>query len=177
MRFLTMFSVATLFVIGLLAGCSVFNTAGAASLRLAENSDGGGKSCSITLPEPNEAALPDDPEYPDHKYHKWDLDYMPGCDYDVYSYFSLDNAPSAAIFEFHSDEGCKREGSTHNEWWYGVQTYKQPTTTGWISIPTLNAHKVGDIVKAGVKMVRHHYDFGDIKAELECVRYYVSKRP
>lgn len=167
MRYSIRLAMVSIFVFAMLSGCRELYAMG--SIKLAENADGGGRTCTIPFPDP-------DPAGKKHYYNLWDMNAV-GCHDDVYSYFLLSNAPSVAKVEFNSDYGCKRSGSTHNEWWYDIETYKHNMTTGWISIASLNGVEVGEIVKAGVKLIVKHHDFGDIEAELECLTIRVSPLP
>lgn len=163
MNYSMRFVVGSIIAMALLSGCSGSNTEALhqGSIKFAANADGGGSSCSIPFSDV-------DVNLNKNKY---------GCEDDVYSYFMLDSAPSAALIHLNSDVGCPRGPSSLREWRFDLKTIKHPTTTPWISIRSLNATETGAIVKAGVILVKKHFDWGDIDAELECVELRVSPLP
>jgi len=134
-------------------------------IRFAENMDGGGQSCAIPIKE--------------GRYNLKDKNYA--CDDDVFSYFSFDAAPSAVRVRLHSDFNtgfeCNWKGGTGNDWTFDINTTKNPTTTGWISIASLRGQPEGTVVTPGVRMGRWQYRSGDIEAELECVSIHPSPLP
>jgi hypothetical protein len=167
MNYLTRLGVFTLWFCGFVVGAGTTSDAIAAgNLRLAENSDGGGRSCSIPIPPPTPKDKP--------KHYNLADGAEAGCSDDDYSYFMLDNVPSTTLIGFSPDVDCPRDWSSGNNWFFQIKMYKQPTTTTWISILSLKGHKPGEIVKAGVMMGAEFYRSGDVDEELECVVFEVS---
>ncbi|ANC82827.1 hypothetical protein [Pseudomonas putida] len=87
------------------------------------------------------------------------------CKNDTISYFKFNNVPSTTTVTFKSD-GCN---DSEYDWRFVVKTTKQPTTTGWMSIEELNAHREGDPVTAGLELIKHVYNHGNIRGKLSCV--------
>jgi len=87
------------------------------------------------------------------------------CKNDTYSYFRLDNVPSATKIVFYSEGDCKKRP----DWSFTVLTYKHPTTTKMLAIPDLNNREEGTIVAAGVLLKKKYYDHGNIPGKLSCV--------
>lgn len=121
-----------------------------------ENGEPGKQQCSI-------------PIYPDSKkaynFRSDDTD----CNNDVHSFFRIENAPSALIFQLRSDAKlgekgeCRADSDSH--WIYTLRTTRQPTTTGWISIPGLKGRSPKDIVDIGG--VRFESEWNDNTVPLE----------
>lgn len=129
-------------------------------IKLAENPDGGGKSCSIPMSS-----------------QVWNLDHTPGCNGDDYSYFMLDNVPSAALIRLESDFSCPKQDTSGNAWWFELETIKHPTTTIWISIASLKQQPDGKIIYPGLRLNTSYYRRGDLVAELECLEIEMSDLP
>lgn len=169
MKYSTSFVAASIFAAGLLGG---YRESGAEEsmpngiLKMAEQPDGGGRSCSIPI-----------------KNGKWNLnDGEFGCSSDDYNYFKLDNSPSAVIIRFTSDGShggteCRWDGYAGNDWAFDIDTYKHPTTTGWVQLLDLKGFEPGRIIVAGVRLKQGRYESGDISDEVECVSIQVSDLP
>ncbi|WP_020191000.1 hypothetical protein [Pseudomonas putida] len=95
------------------------------------------------------------------------------CKNDTVTFFKFNNVPSTTEVEFNSEEDC----GAKDDWVFIVKAIKQPTTTGWLSIPALDGHRRGDIVAPGLELVSHHYDHGNIKGKLSCVRIITPYNP
>ncbi|MEN5036571.1 hypothetical protein [Pseudomonas sp. TWI929] len=97
------------------------------------------------------------------------------CNNDVHSWFRMENAPSAVIFELRSDAQQLKPGECRPDpetrWIFKLRTTRQPTTTGWISIPGLRLLPKNTIVDAGgVRLESTRYDDGNIEGKLSCVK-------
>lgn len=145
-----------------ISGCLDANSIMAAdmpigTLKLAQNSDGGGDSCSLTTAEDT---------YYNMQYH--------GCKNDQMSYFQLSNVPSATEIQFDSE---KCSGGSHR-WTYRIKTIVHPTTTRWISFAELKGAQVNDIVVKGVRLISREDDGGvSPTGKLSCVRTKPSPLP
>ncbi|RRV03672.1 hypothetical protein EGJ27_24555 [Pseudomonas sp. v388] len=95
------------------------------------------------------------------------------CVNDEMSYFRLNKVPSASQFELE-----KRRCNESGGWVVVLSVFKNPTTTGWISIPSLKQYPEGHIVAAGVRL-KEKKEIGDddLKGELSCVRVRRSALP
>lgn len=93
------------------------------------------------------------------------------CKNDTITFFKINNLPSTSGIKFNSEADC----GAQEDWVFIVNTVKQPTTTGWLSIPELDGHRRGDIVAPGVELAKHYYDHGNIKGKLSCVQLGVPK--
>ncbi|MFJ4050172.1 hypothetical protein [Pseudomonas hunanensis] len=95
------------------------------------------------------------------------------CKNDTITFFKFNNIASTSTVKFNSEEDC---GAT-DDWVFIVKAIKQPTTTGWLSIPELDAHRKGEIVAPGLELVEHYNDHGNIKGKLSCVRITAPYKP
>jgi hypothetical protein len=95
------------------------------------------------------------------------------CVNDEMSYFRLENVPSASQFELEKRR-CHESGG----WVVTLTVFKNPTTTNWISIPSLRQYEPGDIIVAGLRL-KEKKEIGDddLKGELSCVRIRRSPLP
>ena len=159
-----MMNISTMLVIGfmVISGCIDANSIMAAdmpsgTLRLAENSDGSGDSCSLTTK---------DNTYYNMEFH--------GCKNDQMSFFKLDTVPSATEIQFDSE---KCSGSTHR-WTYTIKTIVHPISTRWISFAELKDAQVDEIVVKGVRLISRQDDGGvSPKGKLSCVKTRPSPQP
>ncbi|KPW24380.1 putative lipoprotein [Pseudomonas cannabina pv. alisalensis] len=122
-------------------------------IMLAENSDGGGKSCTFTAQ--------DDTVYLNKGDHS--------CTNDQMSFIKLDNVRSAMKIYLESRD-CNDSGG----WVFGLETYIDPVTTPWISIDQLRSKPVDTIISRGVVVIRAYDGDENIKGKLSCVRVDVS---
>lgn len=117
-------------------------------IKLFENPDGGGDSCSIAF-----------------KTGKYEMSSTGNCKNDQYTYFQLDNVPSATRFKLYSEGDCNK----HPDWSYTMRTIVQPTTTAIISILDVSNSAEGSIVSRGVRLDKSYFHHGEIKGKLSCV--------
>lgn len=127
------------------------------SIKFSKEADGS-QTCSIPYKEGSYDFVDEEPDI---------------CVNDEMSYFRLDNVPSASQFELE-----KRRCNESGGWVVVMTVFKNPTTTAWISIPSLKQFEVGDIIVAGV-MLKEKKEIGDddLKGELSCVRVRRSELP
>jgi hypothetical protein len=127
-------------------------------IRFSQNADGGGAYCSIPYKDVDQDFVDEKPEV---------------CVNDEMSYFRLENVPSASQFELEKRR-CNEQGG----WVLTFSVYKNPTTTGWISIPGINQYQNGEIIVAGLRLKEKKEIHGDdLKGELSCVRIRRSPLP
>jgi hypothetical protein len=147
-------------VMGLVCGVSacVENHAAAQvsrTIKFAEEKDGGGNNCRV-------------PADTDQTIWLNKEDY--GCKNDEMSYFQLENVRSAVWITLESRD-CNDSGG----WVFKLETYIDPLTTPFISIPDLKGHAPGHIVTAGVVLVEsRNEDEDSLVGKLSCVYIDVS---
>jgi hypothetical protein len=100
----------------------------------------------------------------------WSFDADKPCKNDQMSYFQLDNVRSATGIELESRH-CDDSGG----WVFGLKTYIDPVSTGWISIEGLKGKAPGYIVQEGVYLEWKRNENDDqIQGKLSCVRVRTS---
>ncbi len=95
------------------------------------------------------------------------------CKNDVASYVQLNNVPSAVVFSLNSEKNCSATG----DWYFTMRTIVHPTTTIWLSIPSLKTRPNDEIIVKGLRMVNNHYVSGNIEGKLSCVQIERSALP
>jgi hypothetical protein len=122
-----------------------------------------GQTCSIEIEKNG------DPKSTDYNFRRKDIDI---CNNDVHSFFRVDNAPSAVLFTLSPDgeyppaPECKPDP----RWHFTLRTFRQKTTTGWISIESLRNTVDKEIVDiGGVRMEEKDSGSGNIRGKLSCV--------
>ncbi|WP_460123399.1 hypothetical protein [Pseudomonas sp. S2_C03] len=128
------------------------------SIVFSEKGSEGGKTCSV--PFITQPAV----DFTSDNY---------GCVNDEYSYFRLNDAPSAGQFQL-SSENC-RGGEA---WWFWLDTYINPISTDWIYIGDLSTFQKGDIVRRGITLDSKRTNTTvPFKGKLSCVRIIRSPVP
>ncbi|WP_313203183.1 hypothetical protein [Pseudomonas sp.] len=127
------------------------------------NGEPDGQQCSITIESSDSERV--------YNFRASDAE----CHNDVHSFFRVENAPSAVLFQLRSDADQTKPGEcrpdSQTRWIFYLRTTRQPTTTGWISIPGLRGRPDKDIVDAGgVRLERSHDEGGNIEGKLSCVK-------
>ncbi|MBK4996011.1 hypothetical protein IAE39_004185 [Pseudomonas sp. S37] len=128
-----------------------------------ENGEPGGQQCTLPIKSDNA----------EHIYNFRTND--ASCNNDVHSWFRVENAPSAVIFELRSDAAQLKPGEcrpdSQTRWIFKLRTTRQPTTTGWISIPGLRGRPDKTIIDAGgVRLESTRDEGGNIEGKLSCVK-------
>ncbi|MCF5245124.1 hypothetical protein [Pseudomonas syringae] len=118
------------------------------TIRLAENSDGGGNNCSFTVKTESVWLNKED--------HS--------CKNDEMSYIKLDNVRSAVLIQLRSNDCNEDKG-----WTFTLRTYIEPITTLWISIDQLRGQPANTIVAKGVLLVEGYSGDENITGKLSCV--------
>jgi len=124
------------------------------SIVFSQQPDGAGKTCVIPVKT--------------GKTNMSDTD----CKNDTVSYFQLNNVPSAVVFTLNSEKDC-----AVSDWYFTMRTIVHPTTTIWLSIPSLKIRQDNEIIVKGLRMERNFYDHGNIEGKLSCVDVVRSEEP
>jgi hypothetical protein len=98
------------------------------------------------------------------------------CKNDEYSWFRLDNAPSAVVFSLGSDAwsdsnehlGCKP--LSMSRWVFELRTIRERTNTKWYRISELEEKVSGDLLDSGgLRLEKNYFEHGQIDGKLSCV--------
>ncbi|WP_449431755.1 hypothetical protein [Pseudomonas putida] len=93
------------------------------------------------------------------------------CNNDVHSFFRVDNLPSAVLITLTPD-ATTSECKTDPRWSFKMRTFRQRTTTGWVSMVSLKNKLDKEIIDSGgLRMEQKKYDngSGNIEGKLSCV--------
>lgn len=127
---------------------------------------------SLEQPEGHTCSVDIDDNGNTWKYRNFRLGWT-DCNNDVYSFFYVDNAPSAVTFHLRSDAGtdhnqCSEDKNT--DWYFILRTVRQRTTTSkWISIQSLKDMSVNSIVDVGGLRLDGKKEHDKIEGKLSCV--------
>jgi len=159
-------NISKMLVIGfwVISGCVEANSTMAVDMprgiiKLAENSDGSGKSCTLDIQETSAAQ------------------YFPmrdtSCGNDNATFFKLENVPSATQIRF---DGAPCHFGNH-EWYFRVKTIIHPTETIWVNLEDLRGLPLLSVVVKGVLLETRNKPDNYSKGKLSCVVVWRSELP